>query len=47
MSKDGFTLRYLALEGALDLSRVRQDAQAATATGEGLAGFFDVDLGVG
>jgi len=26
---------------------VRQEAQAATATGEGLAGFFDVDLGVG
>jgi len=42
-----FTLRYLALEGALDLSHVRQDAQATTATGEGLAGFFDVDLGVG
>jgi len=42
-----FTFRYLALEGPLDLSRVRQEAQAATATGEGLAGFFDVDLGVG
>ncbi|MGH7353725.1 MAG: YjgN family protein [Candidatus Rokuibacteriota bacterium] len=42
-----FTLRYLGLEGPLDLSRVRQEAQAATATGEGLAGFFDIDLGVG
>jgi uncharacterized membrane protein YjgN (DUF898 family) len=42
-----FTFRYLALDGPLDLVRVRQHAQAATATGEGLAGFFDVDLGVG
>ena len=42
-----FTLRYLGLEGPLDVSAVRQEAQAATATGEGLAGFFDVDLGVG
>lgn len=41
-----FTLRYLGLEGPLDFSRVRQEARAATATGEGLAGFFDVDLGV-
>jgi uncharacterized membrane protein YjgN (DUF898 family) len=36
-----FAFRYLALEGPLDLDRVQQEAQAASATGEGLAGFLD------
>jgi uncharacterized membrane protein YjgN (DUF898 family) len=41
-----FTCRYLTLEGPLDLAGVRQDAQAASATGEGLAGLLDADFGV-
>ena len=40
-----FTFRYLAL-GPLDVAAIRQDAQAATATGEGLAGLLDADFGV-
>ncbi len=40
-----FTLRYLAVEG-LDVADIRQDAQAASATGEGLAGLLDADFGV-
>ena len=42
-----FALRYLSLEGPLDLSGVRQDAQAATATGEVLAGFLDAGFDLG
>jgi uncharacterized membrane protein YjgN (DUF898 family) len=41
-----FTLRYTALQGAPDVADVRQDARAATATGEGLAGLLDADFGV-
>jgi uncharacterized membrane protein YjgN (DUF898 family) len=41
-----FTCRYLRLEGPLDLADIRQDAQAASATGEGLAGLLDADFGV-
>jgi uncharacterized membrane protein YjgN (DUF898 family) len=41
-----FTFRYLTLEGPFDLADVRQDAQAASATGEGLAGLLDADFGV-
>ena len=40
-----FTLRYLTLEGPLRLEEVQQDARAASATGEGLAGFFDSGTG--
>jgi uncharacterized membrane protein YjgN (DUF898 family) len=40
-----FTLRYLSVEG-LDVADIRQDAQAASATGEGLAGLLDADFGV-
>jgi uncharacterized membrane protein YjgN (DUF898 family) len=36
-----FAYRYLGLEGPLDLERVQQEAQLASATGEGLAGFLD------
>lgn len=41
-----FAFRYLTLQGPLDLADVRQDAQAASATGEGLAGLLDADFGV-
>jgi uncharacterized membrane protein YjgN (DUF898 family) len=34
------------LEGPLDVADVRQDARAASATGEGLAGLLDADFGV-
>jgi uncharacterized membrane protein YjgN (DUF898 family) len=42
-----FELRYLVLEGPLDLTDVHQDARAASAMGEGLAGLLDADFGVG
>jgi uncharacterized membrane protein YjgN (DUF898 family) len=42
-----FTFRYLTLEGPLDLSGIQQEAQAATATGEALAGFLDAGLDLG
>jgi uncharacterized membrane protein YjgN (DUF898 family) len=42
-----FTCRYLTLEGALDLTAIQQEAQEATATGEGLAGFLDVGFDLG
>ncbi|MFQ5656284.1 MAG: YjgN family protein [Candidatus Methylomirabilales bacterium] len=42
-----FTLRYLTLEGPLDLAAIEQQAQAASATGEGLASFLDMDAGFG
>jgi len=41
-----FAFRYLTLQGPLDLADVRQEAQAASATGEGLAGLLDADFGV-
>ncbi len=36
-----FAFRYLTLVGPVDLERIRQQAQFASSTGEGLAGFFD------
>jgi uncharacterized membrane protein YjgN (DUF898 family) len=39
-----FAFRYLTLEGPLDLGGIQQEAQAATATGEALAGFLDAGL---
>jgi uncharacterized membrane protein YjgN (DUF898 family) len=41
-----FNFRYLTLEGPLDVADIRQDARAASATGEGLAGLLDADFGV-
>ena len=43
-----FTFRFLTLEGPLDLASIQQEAQTASATGEGLAGLLDAgfDLGV-
>jgi len=35
---------HLTLEGPVDLDSVRQDAVAASATGEGLAAMFDLDV---
>jgi uncharacterized membrane protein YjgN (DUF898 family) len=43
-----FTARNLTLVGPLDLESIQQDARAASATGEGLAGLLDaggLDLG--
>jgi uncharacterized membrane protein YjgN (DUF898 family) len=42
-----FAYRYLALEGPLDLERIQQEAQFASATGEGLAGFLDTGFDLG
>jgi uncharacterized membrane protein YjgN (DUF898 family) len=43
-----FTFAYLTLEGPIDLAAIQQEAQAASATGEGLAGILDAgfDFGV-
>jgi len=42
-----FTLRNTLLYGPLDLETIQQDARAASATGEGLAGLLDADFGMG
>jgi uncharacterized membrane protein YjgN (DUF898 family) len=42
-----FAFRYLTLEGAVDLERIQQQAQIASATGEGLAGFLDTGFDLG
>lgn len=42
-----FAFKYLSLVGPLDLALVHQDAQAASATGEGLAGFLDSGFDLG
>ena len=42
-----FALRYLSLEGALNLAAIQQEAQAASATGEGLSSFLDMDFDLG
>jgi uncharacterized membrane protein YjgN (DUF898 family) len=42
-----FTFRYLTLEGPLDLERIQQHADLASATGEGLAGFLDTGFDLG
>ncbi|MCI0546707.1 MAG: DUF898 domain-containing protein [Candidatus Rokubacteria bacterium] len=36
-----FALRYLTLEGPLDIAAIEQEAQTASATGEGLSTFLD------
>ncbi len=40
-----FTCATLTLDGALDLDQIQQDAQAASTTGEGLAGLLDSGSG--
>ncbi len=42
-----FAFRYLDLSGPLDIERIRQQAQQASATGEGLAGFLDTGFDLG
>lgn len=42
-----FVFRYLSLEGHLDLDKIQQQAQVASATGEGLAGFLDTGFDLG
>ncbi|MFQ5881623.1 MAG: YjgN family protein [Candidatus Methylomirabilales bacterium] len=42
-----FVFTYLSLEGPLDLEGIQQEAQVASATGEGLASFLDLDMGFG
>jgi uncharacterized membrane protein YjgN (DUF898 family) len=42
-----FNLRHTALQGPLELEGIHQDARAASAMGEGLAGLLDADFGVG
>jgi uncharacterized membrane protein YjgN (DUF898 family) len=41
-----FVLTYLSLEGPLNLEAIQQDAQAATATGEGLDSILNLDTGL-
>lgn len=42
-----FAFRYLTLKGPVDLAGIQQEPQAATATGEALAGFLDAGLDLG
>ncbi len=42
-----FALRYVTVEGPLDLATIQQEAQSASATGEALAGFLDAGLDLG
>jgi uncharacterized membrane protein YjgN (DUF898 family) len=42
-----FACTYLTLEGPLDLATVRQEAQTASTTGEGLAGILDTGFDLG
>ena len=42
-----FACRHLSLEGPLALEAITQQAGEASATGEGLAGILDTDLGLG
>jgi uncharacterized membrane protein YjgN (DUF898 family) len=40
-----FAFQYLTLQGSLDPAAIKQQAQVASATGEGLASFLDLDTG--
>jgi uncharacterized membrane protein YjgN (DUF898 family) len=42
-----FNLRNTSLHGPLELETIHQDARAASAMGEGLAGLLDADFGMG
>lgn len=42
-----FSFEVLSLEGPLNVAAIQQEAQLASATGEGLAGFLDMDFGLG
>lgn len=42
-----YYVEHLTLDGPLDVAAITQDAQAASATGEALSGFFDLDFDLG
>jgi len=42
-----FWCRHLTLEGGVDLTAIQQEAQPASATGEGLLGLLEADLDIG
>jgi uncharacterized membrane protein YjgN (DUF898 family) len=42
-----FNFAYLALEGIMDPAKIQQEAQAASATGDALAGFMDTSFDLG
>ncbi len=42
--KAQYTMDHLAVQGSVDLSAIEQEAQAASATGEGMAEFLDTGL---
>lgn len=42
-----FAFSYFSLEGPLDVVSIQQEAQLASTTGEGLAGFLDMDFDFG
>jgi hypothetical protein len=41
-----FCLQNIMIRGPLDLEGIHQEAQTASATGEGLANFLNADLGL-
>jgi len=41
-----FQFAHLTLEGNIDFDKIKQDAQSAKATGEGLADFMNIDSGL-
>ncbi len=41
-----FNFTYLGLEGNIELDKIKQDAQSAKATAEGLADFMNIDSGL-
>lgn len=42
-----FWCRHLTLKGAVDLTAIQQEAQPASATGEGILGLLEADLDIG
>ena len=42
--KARYTLDHLSVQGSVDLSAIKQEAQTASATGEGMAEFLDTGL---
>jgi uncharacterized membrane protein YjgN (DUF898 family) len=44
--KINFQFQYLRLKGTLELRHIKQEVQAASATGEGLSSFMDVGFGL-
>jgi uncharacterized membrane protein YjgN (DUF898 family) len=42
-----FVFNYLTLDGVMDPTKIRQEAQSASATGEALSGFMDAGFDLG